>query len=133
MTPRNRARLRQFDDPENLRRLIELPRDDHSRAASTRSAELSEAIQVQSALAIAILTIAPMRIKNLASLRLGRHIVQTRPGGVRHIVIPAEEVKNGRRSPSRSPKRGRRGHGHLSRALSAAAGGRSGGFPVPGA
>jgi integrase len=40
------------------------------------------------------LTVAPMRIKNLASLHLGRHVVQTRPGGVRHIVIPAEEVKN---------------------------------------
>lgn len=52
------------------------------------------AIQVQSALAIAILTTAPMRAKNLASLRLGRHVVQTRPGGVRHIVIPTEEVKN---------------------------------------
>jgi hypothetical protein len=25
MTPRNRARLRQFDDPENVRRLIDLP------------------------------------------------------------------------------------------------------------
>jgi integrase len=35
-----------------------------------------------------------MRMKNLASLRLGRHVVQTRPGGARHIVIPAEEVKN---------------------------------------
>ena len=54
----------------------------------------AQAIQVQSALAIAILTTAPMRVKNLASLRLGRHVVQTRPGGVRHIVIPAEEVKN---------------------------------------
>jgi hypothetical protein len=33
-------------------------------------------------------------MKNLASLRLGPHLAQTRPGGVRHIVIPAEEVKN---------------------------------------
>jgi integrase len=32
---------------------------------------------------------------NLASLRLGRHVVQTRPGGVRHVVIAAKEVKNG--------------------------------------
>ena len=35
-----------------------------------------------------------MRMKNLASLHLGRHFVRTRPGGARHIVIPAEEVKN---------------------------------------
>ena len=51
-------------------------------------------MRVQSALAISILTTAPMRMRNVASLRLGRHVVQTRPGGVRHIVIPAEEVKN---------------------------------------
>jgi integrase len=35
-----------------------------------------------------------MRMKNLASLRLGDHVVQTRPGGVRQLVIPADEVKN---------------------------------------
>lgn len=32
-------------------------------------------------------------MKNLAALH-ARHLVQARPGGVRHIVIPAEEVKN---------------------------------------
>jgi integrase len=53
-----------------------------------------QAIRVQSALAISILQVAPMRMKNLASLRLGRHVIQTRPGGTRHIVVPAEEVKN---------------------------------------
>ena len=88
-------------------------------------------MRVQSALAIAILTIAPMRIKNLASLRLGRHIVQTRPGGVRHIVIPAEEVKNRTPLAFEVSERARRGDGRLSFALSAAVGGRSGGFPVP--
>jgi integrase len=35
-----------------------------------------------------------MRMKNLTSLNLGRHLSRTRPGGVRHIVIPPEEVKN---------------------------------------
>jgi hypothetical protein len=35
-----------------------------------------------------------LRAKNLASLHLGRHIVRTRPGGARHIVIASEEVKN---------------------------------------
>jgi integrase len=33
-------------------------------------------------------------MRNLASLRLGRHVIQTRPGGARHIVVPADEVKN---------------------------------------
>jgi integrase len=94
MTPRNRARLRQFDDPENIRRLIDLPQAIVRALPRQGALTYAQAIRVQSALAIAILTIAPMRIKNLASLRLGRHVVHTRPGGVRHIVIPAEEVKN---------------------------------------
>jgi integrase len=94
MTPRNRARLRQFDDPENLRRLIDLPQAIVRALPREGPLICAQALRVQSALAIAILTIAPMRMKNLASLRLGQHVVQTRPGGVRHIVIPAEEVKN---------------------------------------
>jgi integrase len=94
MTPRNRARLRQFDDPENLRRLIDLPRAIIRSLPREGAPSYVQAIRVQSALAIAILTTAPMRVRNLASLCLGQHIVQTRPGGVRHIVIPAEEVKN---------------------------------------
>jgi integrase len=94
MTPRNRARLRQFDDPENVRRLIDLPQAIVRALPREGAPSYDEAIRVQSAVGVCILQVAPMRMKNLASLRLGRHIVQTRPGGVRHIVIPAEEVKN---------------------------------------
>ena len=74
-----------------------------------------------------------MRMKNLASLRLGRHVVQTRPGGVRHIVIPAEEVKNRTPLAFEVSRRARRGPGRLSRPMPADAGGRSRGIPVPGA
>jgi len=94
MTARTRARLRQFDDPENLHRLIGLPEVILRALPQTRPPSYAEAIGLQSALAISILQVAPMRMKNLASLHLGRHVVRTRPGGVRHIVIPAEEVKN---------------------------------------
>jgi len=94
MTARNRARLRQFDDPENLRRLIDLPQAIVRALPRQGPPSYAHALRVQSALAISILLAAPMRAKNLASLRLGRHVVQTRPGGVRHIVIPTEEVKN---------------------------------------
>jgi integrase len=94
MTQRNRARLRQFDDPENLRRLIDLPEVILRTSPRSTPPSYDQAIRVQSALAISILQVAPMRMKNLASLRLGRHVIQTRPGGIRHIVVPAEEVKN---------------------------------------
>jgi integrase len=94
MTVRNRARLRQFDDPENLRRLINLPQT--IQRALPRSDRLSydQAVKLQSAVAIGILLDAPLRAKNLAPLHLGRHVVRTRAGGVRHFVVPAEETKN---------------------------------------
>ena len=93
MTERNRARLRQFDDPENLRRLIRLPDEILRSLPRSRPPSFTEAIRVQSALAIGILLVAPMRVKNLAALH-ARHFTQTSPGGARHIVIPADEVKN---------------------------------------
>jgi integrase len=93
MTERNRARLRQFDDPENLRRLIRLPDEILRSLPRSRPPSFTEAIRAQSALAVGILLVAPMRVKNLAALH-ARHLVQTRPGGARHLVIPANEVKN---------------------------------------
>ena len=94
MTERNRARLRQFDDPENLRRLIDMPGAILAGLLKSEAVSYVGAVKLQSALAVAILLVAPMRIKNLAGLRLDRHLVLTRIGGVRHIVIPAQEVKN---------------------------------------
>ena len=94
MTVRNRTRLRQFDDPENLRRLINLPQA--ILRALPRSDRLSydQAVKLQSAVAIGILLDAPLRAKNLAAFHLGRHVVRTRAGGVRHFVVPSEETKN---------------------------------------
>jgi integrase len=94
MTARNRSRLRQFDDPENLRRLIDLPKATLRALPRSGPPSYDQAIRLQSAVAIEILLTAPIRSRNLAALRLGRHVVQTRAGGARHIVIPAEEVKN---------------------------------------
>ena len=50
---------------------------------------------MQTALALAILLICPIRVKNLAALNLERHVRRSRPGGGKvHLVIPAHEVKN---------------------------------------
>jgi integrase len=94
LTARNRARLRQFDDPENVRRLIDLSLAIVRGLPRQGQPSYVQALRVQSALAISILLAAPMRPKNLASLRLGEHVIQTRPGGVRHIVVSSKEVKN---------------------------------------
>jgi integrase len=94
MTVRNRARMRQFDDPENVRRLINMPEAVLASLPKLGIVSYTDAVRLQSGLAIAILLLAPMRIKNLSALRPDRHMVRTRVGGVRHIVIPAVEVKN---------------------------------------
>jgi integrase len=97
MTEKNAARLRQFDDPENLQRLLLLPeavfselrhRGDHGQAGS---------VQARSALAVAILLATPIRLGNLAMLRMDVHLLRSRRrGGVWHLVIPADETKNSR-------------------------------------
>ena len=49
------------------------------------------------AVAIELLTVAPMRIRNLTWLEAERHLVHTRlgPSPAIHLVIPGEETKNG--------------------------------------
>lgn len=48
------------------------------------------------AVAVELLTMAPMRIKNLTGLTIDRHLVRSQAGSapVVHLVIPGEEVKN---------------------------------------
>jgi len=109
MTDKNRARLRQFDNPVSVQRLISLPGLVFDALPPQGRLSPAQALRAQSALAVAILILgAPLRIKNLASLQLGVHVLETRPIGLggntgfvagkgtttRHIVLPAHEVKN---------------------------------------
>ncbi len=110
MTDRNRSRLRQFDNPVSVQRLIGLPRLVFDALPPQGRLSPAQALRAQSALGVAILILgAPLRIKNLASLQLGVHVLETRPMGLggnvgnvagkgatttRHIVLPAHEVKN---------------------------------------
>jgi len=49
------------------------------------------------ALAVHMLIVTTLRIKNLTSLETERHFVRTRlgPDAVVHLVIPEDEIKNG--------------------------------------
>jgi integrase len=108
MTDRNRSRLRQFDNQSAVHRLIGLPGLVFDNLPPEGRLSPAQALRAQSALAVAILILgAPLRIKNLASLQLGVHVLETRPIGLgvgnvagkgttttRHIVLPAHEVKN---------------------------------------
>ena len=108
MTDKNRSRLRQFDNQSAVHRLIGLPGLVFDNLPPQGRLSPAQALRAQSALAVAILILgAPLRIKNLASLQLGVHVLETRPIGLgvgnvagkggtttRHIVLPALEVKN---------------------------------------
>jgi integrase len=109
MTDRNRSRLRQFDNQSAVHRLIGLPGLVFDNLPPQGRLSPAQALRAQSALGVAILILgAPLRIKNLASLQLGVHVLATRPIGLggnvsnvagkgattRHIVLPAHEVKN---------------------------------------
>ena len=113
MTDRNRSRLRQFDNQSAVHRLIGLPGLVFDALPPQGRLSPAQALRAQSALAVAILILgAPLRIKNLASLQLGVHVLETRPlgaggsGGMgigamgttttRHIVVRGKEVKNAR-------------------------------------
>ncbi len=97
MTDKNRARLRQFDDPKNVMLLLEFPSRVFEQIKRTDKGRRQDSIRVQIALAVELLLMAPMRAENLVTLNIKRHIQRSRTGkaGVVHLVIPGDEVKNG--------------------------------------
>lgn len=96
--PKVRNVLRQFDDPVNVRKFLALPGKlaAQARRAEGRGARQKAALLMQTAVAIEILMVAPIRCQNLRSLRLGVHFKPARYDGQRtiHLVIPGAEVKN---------------------------------------
>jgi integrase len=97
MTAKNRMLLRQFDDPANVDALLNLPSRILAGVKRIDRGGRRDPMRVMFAVAIEFLIMAPMRIKNLTSLEIGRHIVRTSHGTshVVHLVVPGEEVKNG--------------------------------------
>ena len=104
MTARNRARLMPLDDPDRVEDLVLLPsrlRDEVLRqGAPTRTL----AIQLQTAVAIELLLLFPIRLKNLRHLRIDEHLRCGRRRDDITIFIPAEEVKNGVPLEARLPE-----------------------------
>lgn len=94
LTKTNRSRLRQLDDPQNAAALLRLPDTLIGLAARNPRAHAG-ALQAQTAVAIEILLMAPLRIGNLAQLDLERHLVRSGRGKELHLVLEPEEVKNG--------------------------------------
>jgi integrase len=94
LTEKNRKLLRQFDNPDNVAALLELPQKLIGIASRNRNLRAG-ALQAQLAVAIEILIMAPIRLANLCALDLEQNLVRPRRRGKElHIAFPAEDVKN---------------------------------------
>src|SRR5665213_230909 len=99
--------LRQFDDPRNQHDLLGLPRRLANEARKRRDSSPVKAARLfETALAIEMLLMCPVRVGNLATLHIDKHFVRSRPGkeGAVHLVIPAEQVKNRQQIEFELPK-----------------------------
>lgn len=98
LSERNKSVIRQFDDAINVKRLIGLPRtlEIKAKQLAAKGAYRTAARLMLRAVAIEILLIAPIRVKNLAELQFGVHFRHYFRDGHRslYLVIPAEAVKN---------------------------------------
>jgi site-specific recombinase XerD len=92
LTAKNRERLRQFDDPRNVIALLLLPQLLMRIAEAKKLPPRLCALAAQTAVAIEILLMAPLRIDNLVGLDIERHLIRT--GGGLQIVVAEHEVKN---------------------------------------
>jgi integrase len=93
LTAKNRERLRPFEDPEVLQRLLSLPIRlfEQNRGKPGRMA----ALRREEALAIALLLHCPVRRKNLVGLHLERNLRRMGDGRV-FLCFDGSEVKNRR-------------------------------------
>ena len=96
MSPRNREAVARFDDEAAVKVLVNLPTRVLGEALRSGRKGYREAKMIQTALAIELLLNAPVRIKNLASIELERHLVEVGSRRERrvHLRFPADEVKN---------------------------------------
>ena len=92
MTQKNRERLIATNDPEVREKLMSLPWTLQVEVIGGKHGPKHRGVLAQMAVAIAIQLVAPLRVKNLASLEIGRHLVNV--GSKLIISIPSDELKN---------------------------------------
>jgi integrase len=92
MAPKNLKTIRPFGNPELKARLVRLPEQLFAEARRDLGYRRSRLSKLQAALAIAVLTLFAIRIKNLASLSFEVHVDLNEHCPT--LFIPAEEVKN---------------------------------------
>jgi integrase len=97
LTEKNRAILRPLDNPARRADLLNFPQRVLDTVRRQGSGTRSEALRIQTAVAVEILLMTAIRRTNLATLTLDRHLRRTRSpaGDTVHIVLGGHEVKNG--------------------------------------
>ena len=93
LTEKNRRRVRQFDDPKVLEKLLRLPYRLWAEAKREFIPTKYTLAKMQAALAIGCLTYHPIRLGNLLALAFDRHVFLRTPT-TSTIEIRAEETKN---------------------------------------
>ena len=91
LSPKNRASMQQFDDRANVSRFLNAP-DELWALAQRQGKNKKGSLLAQSAVALDVLTFAPMRIENLQNLQIDQHLGWSKTR--LRISIPADEVKN---------------------------------------
>lgn len=86
MTLKNRERLAPFNDPNNVKRLLELPQRTFKAAADKPRTYLT-AVRVMYALQVALLLAVPLRAKNLTALKLGENVIESGKGKTRQVRL----------------------------------------------
>ena len=96
MSARYRARLRQFDDPRNVGKLLRFPQDQLARAGRDKN-PYRAAKRVERALAVALM-LCGLRQATLRKMQIKGDFSWTRPNfeGVCHLHVPGEKIKNKR-------------------------------------
>lgn len=96
LTEKNRNRLRQFVDRKALIGFLALPQVVLERLQRNKLITADDARDMQIAVAVEILLMAPFRRRNLVSIEIDRHLQWVGRGRERRLIIsfPGEEVKN---------------------------------------
>jgi len=95
LTPKNLQLIRQVLTDGVWGEVVSLPNVLMHQARSEDHAPIKAAVSAQLAVAVAILTFAPVRLCNLASIELGQNLIK--PGGLNTpywLVFPHYDVKN---------------------------------------